>query len=135
MTNDLYCRHCDRSFSNDENRCGSCPAGWDKPITQPTSQQLIDDLKKYKYMLQEMMMGQKEKIKMTREEANDKLFQVSKQHGMMTTLVDQLEALGLIKFEEKSVPTAKEIISQQGYNADRLTKQLEEHGYKIVRQP
>ena len=91
-------------------------------------------------------LDKKEFNKMTREEAISKIISLTKYgpSGHQGWLVDQLEALGLLKFDKKiegkSRKTPKELIQEVGpynaltnpYQASIIIEHLQNHGYSIV---
>ncbi len=83
----------------------------------------------------EYWCGKKE-TKMTRQEAIDKIVAKGKWSDVYSgTLVDALEALGLIKFEEDDwkLNFLKIVRKENGGGTEHLIQSLTRHGYTIVR--
>lgn len=77
-------------------------------------------------------MMERRKSQMTRKEANQKIKNKGHIQGN-DYILDVLETLGLIKFEEEKQSTPFEILEKLGYNAGKAMILLEQAGYKIVR--
>ena len=99
---------------------------------------------KFPYFVQissDMLAGKMEKLKMTREEALEKIKPPRwyGDEGQRGWLLDSLEALGLLKFEERPTPECIFSMMFDSISADRphtkakeLSNWLDRMGYKIV---
>lgn len=91
-----------------------------------------DDLVKIILEYEERKQSKQRNIKMTRKEAINKLLNLGCQNSM---LICELEALGLLKFEEEEMtPIMYTSIPKIIYDRYRLAiEEIEKAGYKIIK--